>query len=107
MLSRFRQLCSRCSNRLLRWVLRISNYKWQMPNYKESQVKDQEWKAHLCSNPAYKDLCLWVVALRDKEIRRLLEGKEESREVVAKMRLLESMYNELAGALRRPEQDVD
>jgi len=48
------------------------------------------------------------VDLRDRELRRLLEGKEDSRETVAKVRLLESMYNELTSAIERnSKQDVD
>ena len=114
MFSKFRELCSSFSNRynrvkcrISRWLLKTSNYKWQLPNYKECRVKDQEWKDKLCRHPAYKDLCRWVVDLRDREIRRLMEGKEDSKETVAKMKLLETMYNDLTNALRSLEQDVD
>ena len=105
MLSKCSRKCKNLCNRLVSWVIRISNYKLPIPNYKESSSKyrDKEWLDSLCRHPAYKDLCLWVVGHRDQAVRRLLcsDGRDEYRELIGQVNAYEQMYNELIRELTR------
>ncbi len=100
--SRFSKLCNSFSNRLLSWVLRISNYKLPMPSYRESKVKDKDFLGKLARHPAYKDLCQWVVAHRDRAVRRLLSSNSDEREeLIGQINAYEQIYNELVRELAR------
>ena len=104
--SSFTKLCSKCSNslsnRVLSWLIRVSNYKLPMPNYKQAQVRDSQWQDHLARHPAYKDLCLWVLVHRDRAVRRLLSSNEDERsELIGRVNACEQIYNELVGEMAR------
>jgi hypothetical protein len=100
--SKLSRLWRRCSNRLLSWVLRISNYKMPMPNYKQVSVKDNQCLEVLSHNPAYKDLCLWLVAHRDRAVRRLISSNgEDYRELIGQVNAYEQIYNEVYRELVR------
>ena len=88
--------CSNLLNRLISWVLRISNYKLPMPSYKQSSVKDQDFLLKLAHQAAYRDLCLWVAVHRDKALDRLLSSNKEDREeYIGQVNAYEKLYREL------------
>jgi hypothetical protein len=77
-----------------------------MPPYKACQYRDKEWKDHLSHNPAYQDLCRWLVLHRDREVNRLVKGKgtiSETERSLGKIELLDTLYNELASLIKKQE----